>query len=175
MSRWVNLEKVALLTLDESVHGCKILSQICRGFGIRNVRACTSVEEARSALTTAPFDLMIADPGANGDGVELIRWLRRQEQHPNRFIPIILVSGHSTPSSVRHARDSGANFFVAKPLTPATLLDRILWVSRDKRPYVEVGKYLGPDRRFKVEEPPTGNGRRNNDSANDQEDSESAA
>lgn len=163
LSRWINLEKVALLTLDESVHGCKILTQICRGFGIRNIRACTSVEDARNALNTSPFDLFIADPGAEAGGIELLRWLRREERNVNRFTPIILVSGHSTPSAVRQARDSGANFFVAKPLTPSTLLDRILWVARDKRPFVEVGQYLGPDRRFKLEEPPSGAGRRTND------------
>ncbi|MBC7769536.1 MAG: response regulator [Phycisphaerales bacterium] len=156
MNRWINLEKVSVLALDESVHGCKILTQILRGFGVRNVRASTDVNEARGTLISTPIDLVIADPGTDGDGIELLRWLRRQDRSVNRFAPIILVSGHSTPSMVRRARDSGANYFVAKPLTPATLLDRILWVARDKRPFVEVGEYLGPDRRFKDDGPPLG-------------------
>ena len=29
------------------------------------------------------------------------------------------------------------------------LLERILWVARDSRPFLEVGDYLGPDRRFR--------------------------
>jgi len=164
LNRWINLEKVSLLALDTSVHGCKILSQIVRGFGIRNVKACTRIEEAREAFVATPFDLAVVDPGTEGEGIELLRWLRRQEKSVNRFVPVILVSGHSTPSMVHRARDSGANYFVAKPLTPTTLLDRILWVARDKRPFVEVGEYLGPDRRFKEDGPPTGNaGRRASD------------
>lgn len=165
-NRWINFEKVSLLTLDESLHGCKIVAQIVRGFGVRTVRSCTSVAETRKALTSVGFDLIIADPSVEGEeGVQLLRWLRRQERNPNRFAPIILVSGHSTPALVRRSRDCGANFFVAKPLTPATLLERILWVARDKRPFVEVGDYLGPDRRFKEEGPPQGeHGRRGSDS-----------
>ena len=163
-NRWINFEKVSLLALDQSVHSCKILSQIVRGFGIRNVSTCTSSAEARNALNTSTFDLMIADPAVEGEeGILLLRWLRRQERNPNRFVPIILISGHSTPTLVRRSRDCGANFFVAKPLTPNTLLERILWVARDKRPFVEVGEYLGPDRRFK-QQPPPGAGRRAGDS-----------
>jgi DNA-binding response OmpR family regulator len=163
--RWINLERVAVLALDRSVHGCKILAQILRGFGVRNVRTYTRGADAREALKNAAFDLIIADPVLEDeDGVELLRWLRRQERNVNRFAPIILVSGHSTPSAVRRSRDSGANFFVAKPLTASTLLERILWVARDKRPFVEVGDYLGPDRRFKEQGPPSGNtGRRARD------------
>jgi len=167
LNRWINLEKVSLLALDQSVHGGKILTQIIRGFGIRNVRTFSKISDARDALRTGSFDLIIADPAAtegDEDGIELVRWLRRQDRNINRFAPVILVSGHSTPSMVRRSRDSGANFFVAKPLTATTLLERILWVARDKRPFVEVGEYLGPDRRFKEKGPPEGAaGRRTND------------
>jgi CheY-like chemotaxis protein len=164
-NRWINLERVTVLALDRSVHGCKILAQILRGFGVRNIRTCTRAADARDVLKSTAFDLIIADPVLEDeDGVELLRWLRRQERNVNRFAPIILVSGHSTPSAVRRSRDSGANFFVAKPLTASKLLERILWVARDKRPYVEVGEYLGPDRRFKEDGPPSGHtGRRTRD------------
>ncbi len=163
--RWINLEKVNLLVLDQSVHGCKILGQIARGCGVRNVRTCVSVQEARVEVTSSAFDLIVADPGVDqGGGLEFLRWLRRQERNNNRFIPIILVSGHSTSTAVKLSRDAGANFFIAKPLTAKTLLERILWVARDKRPFIEVGEYLGPDRRFKANGPPKGvAGRRDSD------------
>ena len=116
--RWINFEKVALLTLDQSVHSCNILSQIVRGFGIRNVRACTSVAQAREALTNATFDLMIADPAVEGDeGILLMRWLRRQERNPNRFVPIILISGYTAAlESQQRLRDLDAPL-LSKPVT----------------------------------------------------------
>jgi DNA-binding response OmpR family regulator len=161
--RGVNFEKVAMLVLDQSEHGCAIVSQIARGFGVRKIRACTRVEQTQEALAEGLFDLMIAS-AADGDedGIELVRWLRRQEQNKNRFMPVLLMSGHTTPSMVARVRDCGANFFIAKPLTPEKLLQRIVWVSRDKRPFVEVGQYLGPDRRFRMETP-VGPGRRAGD------------
>lgn len=39
-----------------------------------------------------------------------------------------------------------------------------MFVARDKRPFVEVGRYIGPDRRFKFEGPPSdSDGRRDGD------------
>ena len=62
------------------------------------------------------------------------------------------------------ARDVGANFVVAKPLSAAVLLQRVLWVGRDRRPFVNAENYVGPDRRFKFEGPPPGTeGRRESD------------
>ena len=43
---------------------------------------------------------------------------------------------------------------IVKPFSPVTLLERIVWVSRDQRPFLEVGDYFGPDRRFRDGSPP---------------------
>jgi DNA-binding response OmpR family regulator len=100
----------------------------------------------------------------DGEEYEFLRQLRHAGDKPNSYVPVVLVSGHVRASDVARARDTGANFFVAKPLTPNVLLQRILWVARDKRPFVEVGRYIGPDRRFKFEGPPVGSdGRRDCD------------
>jgi DNA-binding response OmpR family regulator len=78
----------------------------------------------------------------------------------------VLVSGHVRASDVSRARDSGANFFVTKPITPNTLLQRILFVGRDRRPFVNLAEFVGPDRRVKADGPPAGvNDRRDDDRA----------
>ena len=97
----------------------------------------------------------------DGDGFEFLRRMRREGMGVNKLTPVILLTGHAQVSNVAKARDTGANFFVAKPITPSVLWDRIVWVIRDKRPFVELEKYIGPDRRFKFEGPPPGSeGRR---------------
>jgi DNA-binding response OmpR family regulator len=94
----------------------------------------------------------------------LIKWLRLGALEANRYVPVILVSGHTPPSQVFKARDSGANFTVAKPITPKVLLERILWAAREERQFIECDSYLGPDRRFRNEGPPIGvEGRRRDD------------
>lgn len=167
--RWINLERVSVMLLEQSDHGRKISSQILRGFGIRDIHACRTMDEAQALTRSSQLDLIIADPNSlDGAGMDFLRWLRRAENNANRFAPIILVSGHSTTAAVMLSRDAGANFFVAKPFTPKILLERIMFVARDKRPYVEAGKYVGPDRRWKGDGPPGGTpGRRNSDLASE--------
>jgi CheY-like chemotaxis protein len=163
--RWINLEKASVLVLEQSAYSFKILSQILRGFGIREIFGPKTVINAINVVENTVLNLIIADPGFDeGRGLEFLRWLRRAPGNDNRWAPIILLLGHTTPAAVKMARDAGANVILAKPYPPRTLLDRILWVSRDKRPYVEVGAYVGPDRRFKTEGPPDSTqGRREED------------
>ncbi len=162
----INLSKANVLVVDGSQHALDMLAQILKGFGAAEVHRAQDVKETERLLKSKTFDLMIIDPNlADGDGYALLSELRHSANgSPNAFIPVILVSGHARASDVAKARDTGANYFVAKPLTPNVLLQRIMFVSRDKRPFVEVGAYVGPDRRFKFEGPPVGSdGRRNSD------------
>lgn len=167
--RWINLERVSVMLLEQSDHSRKISSQILRGFGIRDIHALKHLEDARASTQQVQLDLIIADPAAlNGSGMDFLRWLRRAESNANRFVPIILVSGHANSASVALSRDAGASFFVAKPFTPKVLLERIMFVARDKRPYVDAGLYVGPDRRWKGDGPPDGTpGRRNSDKSSE--------
>ncbi len=87
---------------------------------------------------------------------DLIRWIRRQEKSPFRFVPIIVLSSYTQLRQVSAARDAGANLVVKKPVSPAALYDRITWVARSTRPFIEAGDYIGPDRRFREIAPPDG-------------------
>ncbi|MDP1778605.1 MAG: response regulator, partial [Brevundimonas sp.] len=79
-----------------------------------------------------------------------VRWLRRSGLEPNAFVPVIMTAAHIRRSRVTEARDCGANFIVTKPFSATTLLERIVWVSKDERPFLEIGDYFGPDRRFRM-------------------------
>jgi DNA-binding response OmpR family regulator len=68
--------------------------------------------------------------------------------------PVIMTAAHIRRSRVAEARDCGANFLITKPFSASALLQRIVWVARDGRPFIEVGDYFGPDRRFRSDPPP---------------------
>jgi len=162
----INLSLVSVLLLDRSQHSLEIMAQIVKGFGAQEVHRCSTVSDAERILKRSTIDLIIADPALkDGDGFELLRNLRSSPSERNQHVPIILASGHSTPTRVAMARDIGANFFVVKPVSPKTLVERILWIERDKRAFVECDSgYCGPDRRFKFTGPPLGSeGRRRDD------------
>jgi len=161
----INLEKVSVLIVDDSAPSLDLLAQVVSGFGVKTLQRAESAKVAQVQLRERTFDLVISATNMTGvDGYELVKWLRLGALEANRYVPVILVSGHTPPSQVFKARDSGANFTVAKPITPKVLLERILWAAREERQFIECDSYLGPDRRFKNEGPPIGvEGRRRDD------------
>lgn len=145
----LNLQKTTVLVADADVMGQNIVVQILIGFGARNIVRCDELDEVKRQLGVANFDLIIIDPSSFGpEGYDVISWMRRSLGPPNRHAPVLVATGHTAQNRIGQLRDVGANFIVSKPMSPAILLDRILWMSREKRPYIETDNYVGPDRRW---------------------------
>lgn len=161
----IDLSRSRALLLDDNQTHLDLLSSILNGFDLRKQTKCGSLEEARDAAGGAEFDLILVDSAlADGQGFEFIRWLRREAPEINRTASILVVTSGTRRDEVGMARDCGANFVVAKPVTPQVLLQRIVWLGRDRRQFVEAENYAGPDRRFKIFGPPPGErGRRHDD------------
>jgi len=160
-----NLEKTVVLIVDGDAMSMSISSQILAGFGARNLHKCDNSEAAKRVVERTNLDLLVIDPSTVGSHAhDFVPWLRREVAAPNRFVPILVVTGHTPQSRVDWVRNSGANFVVAKPLSPATMMNRIMWLAGDKRPFVDCRGYAGPDRRWKFDGPPAGSaGRRETD------------
>ena len=151
----INLTSAVTMVVDDSSFALDLTFQALLGFGIRTRYACHSAAEAMEILQDNPIDLLVVDCEMPGmDGYELVRWLRRSGLDPNAFVPVIMTAAHIRRSRVAEARDCGASFVISKPFSATTLLERIVWVARDSRPFLEVGEYFGPDRRFREAEPP---------------------
>jgi CheY-like chemotaxis protein len=161
----INLDKVEVLLVDDSIPSLNLMAQVLQGFGVKNLSRADSAKAAQSLLRERSFDLVISATNMTGvDGYELVKWQRRGALEANRYLPVILVSGHTPPSQVFKGRDAGANFTIAKPIAPKIVLERILWAVKEDRQFVECDSYLGPDRRFKNDGPPPGvKGRRRDD------------
>lgn len=160
-----NLENAQILIVDGDPMSMSIMSQILAGFEARHVTRCENIEEAEQKVREQPFDLIILDPATLGpSGFTFVPWLRRKAAAPNKFAPVLTATGHCQAARINEARDNGTNFVLAKPLTPAAVFDRIMWMARERRPYVECKAYAGPDRRFRSDGPPLGDlGRREED------------
>ncbi|MFC7377714.1 response regulator [Brevundimonas sp. GCM10030266] len=161
----VNLEHSSVLLIDDNAKSLDMLSSIFQGFGVKRQIKCESAVEATEILKTQAVDLILVDCSMpEMDGYEFTRWLRRETPAPARHTPVIMLTGHAAQSSIQKSRDCGASFVVAKPLTPAVLLRRILWLGNDEREFVECETYVGPDRRVRNFGPPLGEpGRRAGD------------
>lgn len=161
----INLERATVLVLDDNGASLDILSQVVSGFGVKQLHRADSVIDAQALIRTKTFDLIISDVQMPvTDGIEFIEWLRRDGGESNRYVPVILVTGHTRTSQIFKLRDAGSNYVVAKPITPKVLLERIFWVAREERAFIECDTFIGPDRRYKHEGPPPGtDGRRRDD------------
>jgi DNA-binding response OmpR family regulator len=168
-----NLERASILILEPAQMGMGILVQILTGFGAKTLHRCESVTEAEEAIRRVEIDLAIVDT-VGGPGYDFVAWLRRSGIEPNCYAPVLMTSGHTPSSDVNRARDCGAHFVMAKPLTPIAVLERIIWIAREGRKFVECDTYVGPDRRFKNEGVPPGVvGRRRDDLQGDIGDAQS--
>lgn len=161
----IDLSRSRALLLDDNRTHLDLLGSVLNGFDLRKQNKCETVDAAKTALYGAQFDLVLVEAAmAEQDGFGFIRWLRREGPENNRHASVLVVTGATRTDEVHMARDSGANFVVAKPVTPQVLLQRIIWLGRDRRQFVDCESYSGPDRRFKAFGPPVGmKGRRHDD------------
>ncbi|HEY0105061.1 MAG TPA: response regulator [Rhizomicrobium sp.] len=162
----LNLKNVTTLLVDSDPFTRGLVAHMLRGFGMDSPTQCETGSQARHYLENHYADLCIFE-AAQPDmpGTELIKWVRRQENSPFRFVPIIVMSGYTQLRLISTARDSGANIVIKKPISPQNIFDRIMWAARTTRPFLDAGEYVGPDRRFKTVAPPNGQYRRQSDRA----------
>ena len=150
----VNLEKAAVLLLSPQT-GMEILARVFHGFGVRQPHRAHDASSAMQVCRESPLDLIVCDSALpNGETYDFIAALRRSELEPNRYTPVMVIQGHTPADQILKARDCGANFVVAKPITPRLLLERVLWIATEQRPFIELDGYIGPDRRFQNLGPP---------------------
>lgn len=158
-----NLENAAVMLVDDTPMGMAILVQIVTGLGAKTLFRCDSVEMAKQVAATHQIDLAIVDGMASGKGYDFVQWLRSSGLEPNCYTPVLLTTAHTPATDVVRARDCGGHIIVKKPFAPIVMLERIIWVAKEGRPFLFSENYVGPDRRFRDDGPPKGKGRRRED------------
>ena len=143
------------MIVDDNPQSLDILVGVLSSFGLRNIVRMANGKEAQHELQQKPVDLILTNAQLPElDGYDLIRWLRSESDEANRQTPVIVVTAHTRQAHVEKARDCGANFIITKPISPAVMLERILWVARGDRLFIECDGYVGPDRRWRNAGPP---------------------
>lgn len=138
-----------------------LILSVLRALGVERVTLCENGEEAIQALTplsnndkpavgVTGIDLVICDMFMPiVDGTMFLRWVRRSEKSPDRFLPVIMISAAADLEVLYATRDAGVDEFLAKPFSANTVVNRIRAVVENPRPYVYCPTYFGPDRRRK--------------------------
>jgi CheY-like chemotaxis protein len=136
-----------VLIVDPNPHAARLLTDIMKGLGSRDVVVQADEERALQAATELEPGIIFTECSGGGlDGESLARALRRSHLNCRRA-PIIMITSDATARSILGARDSGVHEFLRKPYTSADLFKRIENVALKPREWVEAVGYIGPDRR----------------------------
>jgi two-component system chemotaxis response regulator CheY len=141
-------DRLKILVVDDNVHMRKLVTTILQAFGVVQVFEADSGDRAWAILRESNPDVVVLDWVMEGmSGLELMRMIRTNPTAPNPFVPVIMLSGHTSMDHVRQARDAGVNEFIAKPVSIKTMMSRLVAVIEHPRPFVRTQGYFGPCRR----------------------------
>jgi len=150
----LDFSPVRALVVDGNTPMRRVVGDMLRAFGLGQVNEAASVPRALLDLAVRPVDIILLElllETSMDEGIDLIRRLRAQTGHRQRcvpiIVPIIVLSGHAEPLAVARARDAGASDFLAKPMSAATLYQRLAAALSQQRRFIQAPAFFGPDRR----------------------------
>ncbi len=147
------LSRLRVLIVDEDWHIAMLVKDVLRVVGFTNVHIMNNTTQALQAMQENTVDLVIMDwKIAPMDGIEFLNYLRGSPDSPNRFVPIIMLTGKAELKDVRTARDAGVTEYLIKPFNAKSLFERIVQVIDNPRSFILAHVYKGPDRRRKAKE-----------------------
>jgi CheY-like chemotaxis protein len=107
-------EIIRVLLLEDNMSMRMIIQTILHGLGAFEIHEAADAVAASRIVRERRIDLALVDfQLQDGDGVQFVRDVRRSPSDQLRFLPIIMVTGHSERLRVEEARDAGVSEFVA--------------------------------------------------------------
>lgn len=152
-----DLARLKVLVVDDHVITARLVGDVLRAAGVGQVEVAPDGLRARETLKVWDPHIVFTDWNMPMmDGLELTRSIRRaavvkDRMVPNPKVPVIMLTAMRSAREVEAARRAGVNEFVLKPFTPAAIISRIQLVLKRPREFIVSERYIGPDRRRRVE------------------------
>ncbi|MBT3239001.1 MAG: response regulator [Rhodospirillaceae bacterium] len=124
------------------------LADDVRALGCRNIITTGNLRDVQEAFYDGGVDILIGESELpEGSLCELIHDVRHGVTGDNPFTLAIALVAKPDTEIVRNAVNSGADDIIIKPVNPDDLHQRLLALSRVRKPFVVTSEYIGPDRR----------------------------
>jgi two-component system chemotaxis response regulator CheY len=141
------LAALRLLVIDDNKQMCTIIGTVLSAAGVRHLHYAPDGRAGLGVIAAYDVDVVYVDqemPVMNG--LAFIAAVRALDT-PARYMPIIMITGHSDRTRLDAARDHGVTEFLCKPVTANAILARLNAVIMSPRPFVMAPAFFGPDRR----------------------------
>lgn len=141
-------DKLSVLVVEDSPPMLDVVVNALKLLGVGQVHHARNGETGYQAFVKERPDVVLTDWEMEPvDGLEMVKWIRRNAGSPKRTVPIIMMTGYAASSRVAAARDKGITEFLVKPFTANELARRLAYVIDVPRDFVETAEFFGPDRR----------------------------
>jgi len=148
MPQHYDLSRLKILLVDDCRFMRTVLSRVLQMLGIKQIEIARDGLEAFDMVGTFHPDIIILDwEMVPMNGPDFVRRLRLDEESPNPYLPVIMVTGYTERRKVEEARDAGITEFLAKPVSTQGLYSRLIAIIENPRPFIRTRDFFGPDRR----------------------------
>lgn len=142
------LKKASILVVDDMQPMLTLVTSLMKMFGFTEIYQASDPEEGLQEFYRFNPDIILTDWLMEPfTGIEMVRRIRNDDKSPNRFVPVIMMTGYSHKIRVEEARDVGVTEFLVKPFRAKDLYARIEQLIEKPRRFVDTGEFFGPDRR----------------------------
>lgn len=146
-----DLSGLSVMAVDDCRFMRNVTSRMLQTLGVGEVEVARDGQDALMRLRDCNPDLVICDWEMAGmSGPDFVRELRTSPNSPNRYTPVVMLTGYTERAKVEAARDMGVTEFLAKPVSAEGLYKRIVSIIENPRPFVRTDDFFGPCRRRKA-------------------------
>jgi DNA-binding response OmpR family regulator len=142
------IQALRVVVVDDNQHMRKMIRTLLVNCGIKDIYEAADGIAALDVIRTVGPDVVILDwemPLLSG--AELVRIVRSPGVFPIPDVPIIMLSAHGERWRVIEAVKLGVNEYLVKPVSAKALYDRLVSITMQPRPAVQLGDYYGPQPR----------------------------
>ena len=155
-----DLTQISILVLEKHLLIRKLLTDVFNEFGVPTVQSTADPSIAWDMFCRFPVDIILSDWTDGLDGMAFLTKVRQDEDTPDPFIPVVVCTANTEYRHVCITRDKGMTEFLAKPVSAHTIYAQICALVENRRPFIRITNFFGPDRRRHLDEEYAGANRR---------------
>jgi len=120
----MSAKNIKILVVDDFPTMRRIIRNLLKDLGYENVDEAEDGAIALEKLRNGQFDFVVSDWNMpNLDGLELLKAIRSDDKLSH--LPVLMVTAEAKRDNIIAAAQAGANGYVVKPFTAATLEEKL--------------------------------------------------